>query len=77
VSKGETVEHAGLFELAQARRKHVGSQSELALQIAVALRPVEELFDDEESPSCANYFEGRGEVTHPFESASGFIQNGE
>ncbi len=77
VPKGETVQDAGRFELAQTRRQHVGSQAEFALQIAVALRPLKQLFDDEEGPSCSDDVEGRSEVTHSFESASGFIQNGE
>ena len=77
VPKRKTVKDAGRFELAQARRQHVGAHSELSLQIAVALRAVEQLFDDEERPSCSDCAEGRRKVTHPFESASGFIQNGE
>lgn len=32
---------------------------------------------DEEGPPCSNYLERLGEVAHPFELASGFIQNGE
>lgn len=71
------MQDAGRFELAQARRKHVGSHSELALKIAVALGAIEQLLHDEESPSCSDDAEGRSEVAQPFESASGFIQNGE
>lgn len=75
--KGETVQDASRFELAQTGRQHVGSHSEFALYIPVALWAVEQLFDDEEGPSCSDDIEGRSEVTHSFESASGFIQNGE
>lgn len=75
--KRETVQDASRFELAQTRREHVGSHSEFALQIPVAPWPVEQLFDDEEGPSGSDDVEGRSEVTHSFESASGFIQNGE
>jgi len=77
VTKREAVQDLSFLKLAKAGGKHVGSQSELALKIAVALRPLEQLFHDEESPSCSNDAQGRGEVTHSFESTSGFIQNGE
>ena len=48
-----------------------------ALQVAVALWPVEQPFHDEQGPPCSDDVEGRGEVAHSVGSASGFIQNGE
>ena len=75
--EGQTGQDAGRFELAQAGREHVRRHSEVALQIAVALRPVEQPLHDEQGPPCSDDVEGRGEVAHAVGSASGFIQNGE
>src|SRR4051794_38762822 len=47
VPERQTGQYAGRFELAQAGREHVRRHSEVALQIAVALRPVEQPLDDE------------------------------
>jgi len=77
VPEGQTGQHAGCFELAQAGREYVRRYSKVALQIAVSLRPVEQPLHDEQSPSCADDVEGRGKVAHAFGSVSGFIQNGE
>ena len=77
VPEGQTGQHAGCFELAQAGREYVRRYSKVALQIAVSLRPVEQPLYDEQGPSWANDVEGRGEVAHVFGSVSGFIQNGE
>ncbi|MDF9749607.1 hypothetical protein M2428_001044 [Arthrobacter sp. ES3-54] len=75
--EGQTGQYPGRFELTQAGRKNVRRHSEVALQIAVALRPVEQPLHDEQGPPCSNDIEGRGEVAHSVGSASGFIQNGE
>ncbi|GGR17191.1 hypothetical protein GCM10010196_07460 [Agromyces mediolanus] len=75
--EGQAVQQAGLLELAQAHREHVGGRPELALQVAVALRAVEQLLDDAERPAGSDDVEGGGEVAHAVGSASGFIQNGE
>ncbi len=73
----EAVQDSGRLELAEAGSKLVGSHSEFALEIAVTLRPVEQLFHDEQGPPRSDYFEGGGEIAHAVGSASGFIQNGE
>ena len=75
--RGDAGQHAGRFELAQPSGEHVGRHAEVALQVAVALRPVEQPLDDEQGPPCSDDVEGRGEVAHAVGSASGFIQNGE
>jgi hypothetical protein len=77
VPEGQAGQYAGGLELAQAGREHVGRHSEVALQIAVALWPVEQPLHDEQGPPCSDDVEGRGEVAHAVGSASGFIQNGE
>ncbi len=71
------MQDASRFELAQAGREHVRPQAEVALQVSVPLRPVEESLNDEQRPSCSDDVEGCGEVAHAIGSASGFIQNGE
>ena len=75
--EGQTGQYTGRFELAQAGCEHVRRHSEVALQIAVPLRPFEQPFHDEQGPPCSDDVEGRGEVAHAVGSASGFIQNGE
>lgn len=77
VPERQVGEHAGCFEFARAGRKYVCRYSEVALQIAVSLRSVEQPLDDKQSPSCSNDVESRAEVAHAFGSGSGFIQNGE
>ena len=67
----------GRFELAQAGREHVRRYSEIALQITIALWPVEQPLHDQQRPPCSHDIEGRGEVAHAVVSVSGFIQNGE
>lgn len=77
VPEGETGQHAGGFELAQAGREYVRRHAEVALQVAVALRPVQQSLHDEQSPPGSDNIEGRREVAHAVGSESGFIQNGE
>ena len=77
VPEGQTIQYAGRFKLAQACREYVRRHSEVALQIAVSLRPVEQPLHDEQSPPCPNDVEGSGKVAHVVGAASGFIQNGE
>ena len=50
VAQGQPGPDAGGVELADARREHVGRHSEVPLQIAVALWPVEQPFHDEQGP---------------------------
>jgi len=75
--EGQTAQNAGRLEFAQSGSEHVRAQSEVALQIAVALRSFEKPLDYEQGPPCADYIEGRGHVAHVVESVSVFIQNGE
>ena len=77
VPQWQTGQNAGRFQFRQAGREHIGWHSEVALQIAIALRPVEQPLDDQQRPPCSHDIEGRGEVAHAVVSVSGFIQNGE
>jgi hypothetical protein len=77
VSKGQTGQHASRFELAQACREDVRRHAEVALQITVPLRPIEQPLHDEQGPPCSDDVEGRGEVAHLVGSESAFMQNGE
>ena len=77
VPEGQTGKHAGRFELAQTGREYVRRHPEVALQIAISLRPVKQPLHDEQGPPCSNDVKGRGEAAHAFGSASAFIQNGE
>ena len=70
-------QHAGVLEFTQSDREHVGRHAQGALQVAVALRPVEQLLHDEQRPPGSYDVEGGGEIAHGVGSASGFIQNGE
>ena len=45
--EGQAGQYAGCFELAKAGREDVRGHSEVALQVAVALRPVEQSLHDE------------------------------
>ena len=65
------------FEFTQADGEHIRPHSEVALQIAVSLRPVEKPLNDEQGPPCPDDLECSSEVAHALGSASGFIQNGE
>ena len=60
--EGKTGQYAGRFELAQAGREHVRWYSEVALQIAVALRPVEQPLHDEQCPPGSDDVEGRTKI---------------
>ena len=77
VAQGQAGQYVGRFELAQAGREHVRRYSEIALQITIALWPVEQPLHDQQRPPCSHDIEGRGEVAHAVVSVSGFIQNGE
>ncbi|MBP2264745.1 hypothetical protein J3A64_000209 [Pseudarthrobacter sp. PvP004] len=77
VPEGQAGQYASGLELAQSGRENVGRHSEVALQIAVALWPVEEPLHDEQGPPRSDDVEGRGEAAHAVGSTSGFIQNGE
>jgi hypothetical protein len=77
VPKGETGQHSCRFEFAQPGSEHVRRHSEVALQIAVPLRFLEQSLDNEKCPPGTDDVEGGGEVAHSAVSVSGFIQNGE
>ncbi len=77
MSEGQSGEYASGLELAQSGREHVGRYSEVALEIAVTLWPVEQPIHDKQCPPWTDDVEGRGKVAHAVGWASGFIQNGE
>lgn len=77
VAEGQTGEDARRLEFAQAGCEHVRGDSEVALEIAVALRAVEETLHDEQGPPRPDDVESRRQVAHSAGAASGFIQNGE
>ena len=77
VAERETGQNAGRLEFAQAGREHIRRHSEVALQVAVSLWPVEQSLHDEQCPPCSDDVESRGQVGHAVGWASGFIQNGE
>lgn len=77
VPQWQTGQNAGRFQFTQAGREHIGWYSEVALQIAIALRPVEQPLHDEQGPPRSDDVEGRSKVTHAAGVGSGFIQNGE
>lgn len=77
VSERQAGQDAGRLELAQTGREHVRGHSELALQITVALRPVEQPLHDEQGPAGSDDVESCSQVAHAVGWSSGFIQNGE
>lgn len=77
MSEWQSGEYAGGLELAQAGGEDVGRYSEVALQIAIPLWPVEQPLHDKQCPPWSDDVEGRGKAAHAVGWASGFIQNGE
>ena len=66
VPQRQSTQDPGRFELAQTGREDVGRHPELTLQVAVSLRPSEQLLDDEQRPPGADDVEGGSEVAHEF-----------
>ncbi|GAA4166323.1 hypothetical protein GCM10022286_30810 [Gryllotalpicola daejeonensis] len=60
--EGQAAQDSGGLELTQTGREDVRRHPELALQIAVALRPVEQPLRDKQRPSCADDLEGCAET---------------
>ena len=74
VTKRQPVEDTGGFEFAQPDGQHVRAEAEMALQVAVALRTIEQPLHDEQCPPCSDDLERRSQVGHGAGSGSGFIQ---
>lgn len=77
VAQRKSGQHPRPLQLSQAGREDVRRHSQIALQIAVSLRAVEQPPDDEQRPPGTDDVEGCREVAHDVASESGFIQNGE
>ena len=65
------------LQLAETGGENVSTQPEVALQVSITLRTVEQRLDDQECPAGTDDLENSGEVAHSPASVSGFIQNGE
>jgi len=69
VAERQPDEDASGLELPRAGGEHVRADAQVALEIAVALRSIEQLLDDKERPPCSDDIECGSEATRIVESA--------